>query len=63
MSKPEELAEIDSYMIETMSLKNYLKYLFLTLKGRGHGDQVKITFLIDLNLDQKFYVLFKKLIY
>ena len=43
MSKPEELAEIDSYMIETMSLKNYFKYLFLTLKGRGHGDQVKIT--------------------
>lgn len=44
MSKPEELAEIDSYMIKTMSLKNYFKYLFLTLKGRGHGDQVKITF-------------------
>ena len=44
MSKPEELAEIDSYMIKTMSLKNYFKYLFLTLKGRGQGDQVKITF-------------------
>ena len=43
MSTPTKLAEIDLYMIKTMSLKNYFKYLFLTLKGSGQGDQVKIT--------------------
>ena len=43
MSTPTKLAEIDLYMIKTMSFKNYFKYLFLTLKGNGQGDQVKIT--------------------
>lgn len=43
MSTPTKLAEIDLYMIKTMSFKNYFKYLFLTLKGSGQGDQVKNT--------------------
>ena len=52
MSTPTKLAEIDLYMIKTMSLKNYFKYL-LTLKG---VDRVTSKNYFNLNLDQNFYV-------
>ena len=41
MSKPALLAEIDEEMIKTMSLKNYFKYIFLTVAGQGSGDRVQ----------------------
>ena len=41
MSTPDILAETDAYMIKTMSLQNYFKYLFLTVKGKGQGDRIK----------------------
>lgn len=41
MSTPELLAETDARMIQKMSIKNYFKYLFKTLSGRGLGDRVK----------------------
>ncbi|MDB2469193.1 sugar transferase [Alphaproteobacteria bacterium] len=41
MSKPELLAKIDAEMIATISIKNYFKYIFLTIVGKGHGDRLK----------------------
>jgi O-antigen biosynthesis protein WbqP len=41
MSKPDLLAQIDRRMIVDMSVKNYLCFIALTLKGAGMGDRVK----------------------
>ncbi|SEG57098.1 sugar transferase [Marinobacterium lutimaris] len=41
MSTPELLAEVDRRMIDSMSLKNYFRYILLTLQGKGSGDRVK----------------------
>ena len=41
MSTPKLLAETDAAMIETLNLKNYFKYIFLTVLGNGAGDRVK----------------------
>lgn len=41
MSKPKLLAETDNSMIETLSLKNYFKYIILTVTGSGSGDVIK----------------------
>ena len=41
MSTPDLLAESDAKMIATMSVKNYFRYILLTLKGKGLGDRVK----------------------
>ena len=41
MSNPKKLALTDSYMISKYNQKNYFKYLFLTLFGRGIGDKIK----------------------
>lgn len=41
MSTPELLAETDAEMIRTMSVKNYFKYIFMTVLGKGSGDRVK----------------------
>ena len=41
MSTPELLAETDAEMIRTMSLRNYFKYIFMTVVGKGSGDRVK----------------------
>ena len=41
MSTPELLAQTDQRMIAEMSLKNYFKYIFLTVMGRGGGDRIK----------------------
>lgn len=41
MSKPKLLAKTDSAMIETLSLKNYFKYIILTITGSGSGDVIR----------------------
>ena len=41
MSTPEKLAESDANMIAEMNLKNYFRFIFLTLAGKGSGDRVK----------------------
>lgn len=41
MSSPKLLALTDAEMITNMSLKNYFKYIFLTLCGKGTGDRVR----------------------
>lgn len=41
MSKPELLSQTDAEMISKMSVRNYFKYIFLTLAGRGGGDSIK----------------------
>lgn len=40
MSTPELLAELDMRMLESLTLGAYLKYIFLTLTGKGAGDRV-----------------------
>jgi len=41
MSTPKLLAETDAQMLQTLSLKTYWTYIFLTLVGKGSGDRVK----------------------
>lgn len=41
MSTPELLARTDREMIDTMSIGNYFKYIFMTVAGKGSGDRVK----------------------
>ncbi|AZZ99563.1 sugar transferase [Pseudoalteromonas sp. R3] len=41
MSTPELLAKTDREMIDTMSMRNYFKYIFMTVAGKGSGDRVK----------------------
>ena len=41
MSTPGLLAQTDARMIAEMSVRNYFKYIFLTLTGRGSGDRIK----------------------
>ena len=38
MSNPEKLAAVDAQMINSMSIKNYFRYIFLTALGKGSGD-------------------------
>ena len=40
MSTPELLAQTDARMIAEMSIRNYFKYIFLTVIGKGSGDRV-----------------------
>ena len=40
MSNPELLANTDSEMIRTLNLRNYFKYILLTVCGWGRGDRV-----------------------
>ncbi|MEZ9356496.1 sugar transferase [Vibrio breoganii] len=41
MSTPELLAKTDKQMIDTMTLKDYFKYILMTATGSGSGDAVK----------------------
>ncbi len=41
MSTPGKLAMLDAKMIKTLCLSNYLRYIALTLTGRGMGDRIK----------------------
>jgi O-antigen biosynthesis protein WbqP len=40
MSTPKLLAETDQRMIETLTLKNYFRYIIMTATGSGKGDAV-----------------------
>ncbi|MCX8854924.1 sugar transferase [Vibrio parahaemolyticus] len=41
MSTPELLAKTDRQMIDTLSVKDYFKYIIMTVTGSGSGDAVK----------------------
>jgi len=41
MSTPKLLAETDQKMIESLSVKDYFRYIFMTVAGKGSGDRVK----------------------
>jgi lipopolysaccharide/colanic/teichoic acid biosynthesis glycosyltransferase len=41
MSTPKLLAEVDKQMIDTLNIKNYFKYILMTVTGSGSGDAVK----------------------
>lgn len=41
MSMPKLLAEVDAYMLQNLTLIMYLKYIFMTVAGKGAGDKVK----------------------
>lgn len=41
MSTPVLLAKTDSEMIGSLTLRNYFRYIYFTLLGKGSGDQIK----------------------
>lgn len=41
MSTPELLAETDQRMIQSLSVKDYFRYILMTISGKGSGDRVK----------------------
>lgn len=41
MSTPKLLAETDAKMIDSLCVKDYFKYIFMTVLGKGAGDRVK----------------------
>lgn len=41
MSTPVLLAETDQKMLSNLSSKNYFKYIFMTVAGKGAGDRVR----------------------
>ncbi|WP_261885156.1 sugar transferase [Vibrio pomeroyi] len=41
MSTPELLATVDKQMIDSMTLSQYFKYIFMTVSGSGSGDAIK----------------------
>ncbi|EKZ9201527.1 sugar transferase [Vibrio vulnificus] len=41
MSTPQLLAKTDREMIDTLTIKNYFKYIIMTVTGNGSGDAVK----------------------
>lgn len=42
MSTPERLAQTDARMLRELSVRNYFKFIFLTVLGKGYGDGVQI---------------------
>ena len=40
MSDPQKLASVEEEMLKTLNTRNYFKYIFLTLAGRGSGDRI-----------------------
>ncbi|MGF1788684.1 sugar transferase [Photobacterium swingsii] len=41
MSTPKLLAETDKKMIDSLTIKDYFKYILMTVTGSGSGDRVK----------------------
>jgi len=41
MSTPALLAETDQKMIQSLTVKDYFKYIFMTVAGKGAGDRVR----------------------
>jgi O-antigen biosynthesis protein WbqP len=42
MSTPTLLAETDQLMLESLDVRAYFRYIFLTLIGKGNGDRIRI---------------------
>lgn len=40
MSTPALLAETDQKMIQSLTVADYFKYIFMTVAGKGSGDRV-----------------------
>jgi O-antigen biosynthesis protein WbqP len=40
MSTPKLLAETDARMLSSLTIKDYFRYIFMTISGRGAGDRV-----------------------
>lgn len=40
MSTPEKLAQVDAQMLQTLNLRNYLRYILQTVTGKGQGDRI-----------------------
>lgn len=41
MSTPEKLAQTDAQMLQTLSLRDYFRYILQTVTGKGQGDRVQ----------------------
>lgn len=41
MSTPIKLAELDSEMLRTLTIKKYFEYIILTALGKGSGDRIR----------------------
>lgn len=41
MSTPQLLAKTDKQMIDSLTLKDYFKYIVMTVAGNGSGDAIK----------------------
>lgn len=41
MSTPELLAETDQRMIQSLTVVDYFRYIFMTVAGKGSGDRIK----------------------
>lgn len=41
MSTPQRLAEADAQMIAGLTVRDYFKYIFMTIAGKGSGDRVQ----------------------
>lgn len=41
MSTPKLLAKTDAKMLQSLTVKDYFKYIFMTVAGKGQGDRVK----------------------
>lgn len=41
MSTPALLAETDQKMIQSLTVADYFKYIFMTVAGKGAGDRVR----------------------
>ncbi len=41
MSTPQLLAETDAAMLQSLTVKNYFKYILMTVSGSGAGDRVR----------------------
>jgi lipopolysaccharide/colanic/teichoic acid biosynthesis glycosyltransferase len=41
MSTPRRLAETDRQMLESLTVRNYFRYIFHTMAGKGAGDRVR----------------------
>lgn len=41
MSTPQLLAEMDQKMLASLSVKDYFRYVFMTVAGKGAGDRVR----------------------
>ncbi|WP_018877551.1 sugar transferase [Thioalkalivibrio sp. ALE28] len=41
MSDPERLVEMDAAMIGSLTLRDYFRYLVLTVTGKGSGDRIR----------------------